>query len=337
MQYRTLGKDLKVSAVGLGCMGMSHAYGAPADKKEMTELLAEAVDIGYTFFDTAEVYGTPENPHHNEELVGKALRPYRNKVVIATKFGIHFDMDSRQVNKPLVPDSRPEVIRASAESSLKRLDTDHIDLYYQHRVDPDVPIEEVAGVMQELMQEGKITHWGLSEADEETIRRAHAVCPVTAIQNRYSMMARWYEMLFPVLEELHIGYVAFSPLANGFLSAKYGKNSKFEAGTDYRSVMPQFTPEAAEQNKKLLELLDTVAREKHSTPGQISLAWMLCKKPYLVPIPGTRKSDRLKENAGAADIELTAEEIAVLDRQLDNMEMSDVFGGTRVKLKISQS
>lgn len=335
MQYRTLGKDLKVSAVGLGCMGMSHAYGAPADKKEMTELLAEAVDIGYTFFDTAEVYGTPENPHHNEELIGEALRPYRNKVVIATKFGIHFDMDSRQVNKPLVPDSRPEVIRTSAESSLKRLGTDHIDLYYQHRVDPDVPIEEVAGVMQELMQEGKITHWGLSEADEETIRRAHAVCPVTAIQNRYSMMARWYETLFPVLEELQIGYVAFSPLANGFLSAKYGKDSKFEAGTDYRSVMPQFTPEAAEQNKKLLALLDTVAMEKHGTPGQISLAWMLCRKPYLVPIPGTRKSDRLKENAGAADIELTAEEIAVLDRQLDNMEMSDVFGGTSLNARQS--
>ena len=330
MKYRTLGKDLNVSAVGLGCMGMSHAYGAPADKKEMGELLAKAVDMGYTFFDTAEVYGTPENPHHNEELVGEALRPYRDKVVIATKFGIHFDMDSKQVNKLLVPDSRPEVIRASAESSLKRLGTDHIDLYYQHRVDPDVPIEEVAGVMQELIQKGKITHWGLSEADETTIRRAHAVCPVTAIQNRYSMMARWYEMLFPVLEELHIGFVAFSPLANGFLSAKYGKDSRFEAGTDYRSVMPQFTPEAVEQNEKLLELLKTVAEGKNATPGQISLAWMLCKKPYLVPIPGTRKADRQKENAGAAEIELTAEEIAVLDKQLDNMEMSDVYGGTRV-------
>lgn len=330
MKYRTLGKDLNVSAVGLGCMGMSHAYGAPADKKEMGELLAKAVDMGYTFFDTAEVYGTPENPHHNEELVGEALRPYRDKVVIATKFGIHFDMDSTQVNKLLVPDSRPEVIRASAESSLKRLGTDHIDLYYQHRVDPDVPIEEVAGVMQELIQEGKITHWGLSEADEATIRRAHAVCPVTAIQNRYSMMARWYEMLFPVLEELHIGFVAFSPLANGFLSAKYGKDSRFEAGTDYRSVMPQFTPQAVEQNEKLLELLKTVAEGKNATPGQISLAWMLCKKPYLVPIPGTRKADRLKENAGAAEIELTVEEIAVLDKQLDNMEMSEVFGGTRI-------
>lgn len=333
MQYRTLGEDLTVSAVGFGCMGMSHAYGAPADKKEMKERIAEAVDIGYTFFDTAEVYGTLENPHHNEELVGEALRPYRNKVIIATKFGIYFDMGSEQVNKPLLPDSRPEVIRASVENSLKRLGTDHIDLYYQHRIDPFVPVEEVAGVMQELMQEGKITHWGLSEADEETIRRAHAVCPVTAIQNRYSMMARWHEALFPVLEELNIGYVAFSPLANGFLSARYGKDSKFEAETDYRSAMPQFTPEAVEQNQKLLELVRAVAEGKHATPGQIALAWMLGKKPYLVPIPGTRKSDRLKENAGAANIKLTAEEIAVLDKQLDAMEMSEVFGGTACKCR----
>ena len=331
MEYRTLGKDLTVSAVGLGCMGMSYAYGAPADKNEMKELIAEAVDIGYTFFDTAEVYGTPENPHHNEELVGEALRPYRNKVVIATKFGIYFDMESEQVNKSLLPDSRPEVIRVSVENSLKRLGTDHIDLYYQHRIDPFVPVEEVAGVMQELMQEGKITHWGLSEADEETIRRAHAVCPVTAIQNRYSMMARWHEVLFPVLEELNIGYVAFSPLANGFLSARYGKEAKFDAGTDYRSMMPQFTPGAVEQNQKLLELVRTVAEGKHATPGQIALAWMLGKKPYLVPIPGTRKSDRLKENAGASDIKLTEKEIAVLDKQLDAMEMSEVFGGTNAR------
>lgn len=331
MEHRTLGKDLEVSAVGLGCMGMSHAYGAPADKNEMRELLAEAVDMGYTFFDTAEVYGTPENPHDNEELVGEALKPYRNKVVLATKFGIHFDMESKQVNKPLVPDSRPGVIRASVENSLRRLGTDHIDLYYQHRTDPSIPIEEVAGVMQELIQEGKITHWGLSEAKEETIRRAHAVCPVTAVQNRYSMMARWYEELFPVLEELKIGYVAFSPLANGFLSAKYGKGSKFEPGTDYRSVMPQFTPEAVEQNQKLLELIRMVAEEKQATPGQIALAWMLCKKPYLVPIPGTRKPDRLRENAGAAGIKLTEEEIRILDQQLDAMEMSDVFGGTNCK------
>lgn len=331
MKYRTLGNDLTVSAVGLGCMGMSHAYGAPADKKEMTELLARAVDMGYTFFDTAEVYGTPEHPHDNEELVGAALAPYRNQVKIATKFGIHFDMESPQVNKPLVPDSRPEVIRASVEASLKRLGTNHIDLYYQHRPDPDVPVEEVAGVMAELMQEGKITHWGLSEADEEIIRRAHKVCPVTAIQNRYSMMARWYEELFPVLEELDIGYVAFSPLANGFLSGKYGKNSVFEAGTDYRSVMPQFTTEGINKNASLLALLQGMAEEKQATPAQISLAWMLCKKPYIVPIPGTRKLNRLEENAGASEIFLTKEEVEALDQALSSMEMSGVFGGTPTK------
>lgn len=331
MKYRTLGNDLTVSAVGLGCMGMSHAYGAPADKKEMTELLVQAVDMGYTFFDTAEVYGTPEHPHDNEELVGAALAPYRNQVKIATKFGIHFDMESPQVNKPLVPDSRPEVIRASVEASLKRLGTDHIDLYYQHRPDPDVPVEEVAGVMTELIQEGKITHWGLSEADEEMIRRAHKVCPVTAIQNRYSMMARWYEELFPMLEELNIGYVAFSPLANGFLSGKYGKDSVFEAGTDYRSVMPQFTTGGIDKNASLLALLQGMAEEKQATPAQISLAWMLCKKPYIVPIPGTRKLNRLEENAGASEIFLTKEEVEALDQALSSMEMSDVFGGTPTK------
>ena len=331
MQYRTLGSDLTVSAVGLGCMGMSHAYGAPADKKEMTELLAQAVDLGYTFFDTAEVYGTPEHPHDNEELVGAALKPYRDKIVLATKFGIHFDMSSTATNKPLVPNSRPEVIRASVEASLKRLGTDHIDLYYQHRIDPAVPIEDVAEVMAELIQEGKITHWGLSEAYEETIRRAHAVCPVTAVQNRYSMMARWYEELFPVLEELHIGYVAFSPLANGFLSAKYGKDAKFDGVYDYRSMMPQFTSEAVDKNKELLTLLHRMAEEKESTPAQISLAWILCRKPYLVPIPGSRKEERLKENPGAADIILTASEMTALDEALETMEMSDVFGGSKIK------
>lgn len=331
MKHRTLGKDLTVSAVGLGCMGMSHAYGAPADKKEMTELLSQAVEMGYTFFDTAEVYGTPENPHDNEELVGAALKPFRSKIVLATKFGIRFDMDSPQVNKPLVPDSRPEIIRASVDASLKRLGTDHIDLYYQHRPDPNVPIEEVAGVMEELIKAGKITHWGLSEATGETIRRAHAVCPVTAIQNRYSMMARWYEELFPVLEELNIGYVAFSPLANGFLSGKYDKNSVFDSTTDYRSMMPQFSADGMAQNRELLELLHKMAEEKNATPAQISLAWMLCKKPYIVPIPGTRKKERLAENAKAADVELTAAEVAALDDALDNMKMSAVFGGTNMK------
>lgn len=333
MQYRTLVSDLTVSAVGLGCMGMSHAYGAPADKKEMTELLAQAVDLGYTFFDTAEVYGTPEHPHDNEELVGAALKPYRDKIVLATKFGIHFDMSSTATNKPLVPDSRPEVIRASVEASLKRLGTDHIDLYYQHRLDPKIPIEEVAGVMADLIREGKITHWGLSEATEDTIRRAHAVCPVTAIQNRYSMMARWYESLFPVLEELHIGYVAFSPLANGFLSGKYDKSSRFDAGTDYRSVMPQFQPENIDRNHDLLTLLQKLAEQNNATPAQISLAWMLCKKPYLVPIPGTRRLSRLLENAGAADVTLSAEEVAAIDKALDGMAMSEVFGGSKIVSK----
>lgn len=330
MDKRILGRDLQVSSIGLGCMGMSHAYGAPADKKEMTELLAKAVDIGYTFFDTAEVYGTPEHPHDNEELVGKALKPYRNHVVLATKFGIHFDMDAEEVNKPLIPDSRPETIRKSVETSLKRLQTDRIDLYYQHRPDPQIPVEEVAGVMSELIAEGKITHWGLSEADEDMICRAHRICPVTAIQNRYSMMARWHTKLFPILEELNIGFVAFSPLANGFLSARYNKDSVFEAGTDYRSVMPQFTEEGMKKNGTLLALLHQIAEEKQATPAQISLAWMMAKRPYIVPIPGTRRTDRLYENAGAAEVVLQPEEMASIDGALNHMEMSEVFGGSRI-------
>lgn len=333
MKYRILGKDLKVSSVGLGCMGMSHAYGAPVERKEAVRLIQEAVEMGYTFFDTAEVYGTPENPHENEELAGEALKPYRDKVVIATKFGIHFDMSSPEVNKPLVPDSRPEVIRASVEASLKRLDTDHIDLYYQHRMDQEVPVEEVAGVMSELIQEGKITHWGLSESTKEQICRAHKVCPVTAIQNRYSMMARWHGELFPVLEELGIGFAAFSPLANGFLTAKYDQNTVFDGALDYRSVMPQFKADAIEKNRELLSLLRRMAEEKHASPAQISLAWMLCKKPYMVSIPGTRKVERMQENAGASDILLTEEEVQKLDEALDAMEMSDVFGGTRMAQK----
>lgn len=330
MNYRTLGKDLKVSSVGLGCMGMSHAYGAPADKKEMTELLAQAVDIGYTFFDTAEVYGTPDNPNHNEKLIGEALRPFRNKIVIATKFGIYFDMNSTEINKPLVPDARPERIRSSVEGSLMRLGVEHIDLYYQHRQDPNVPVEEVAGVMSELIKEGKIAHWGLSEVTEDTIRRAHAVCPVTAVQNRYSMMARQNEVLFPVLEELNIGFVPFSPMANGFLTGKYKKDSKFDAKTDYRSMMPQFKEEAYEQNKKLLQLLWDIANEKSATPAQISLAWMICKKNYIAPIPGTTKTDRLIENAKAADIQLTQKEINELDEALERTQMSEVFGGSKI-------
>lgn len=329
MKSRILGKDLEVSAVGFGCMGMSHAYGAPVEKKEAVNLIRQAVDMGYTFFDTAEVYGTSDHPHENEELVAAALKECREQVVVATKFGIHFDMSSPEVNKPLVPDSRPEVIRGSVEASLRRLGTDHIDLYYQHRADPDVPVEEVAGVMSELIQEGKITHWGLSETTEEMIRRAHKVCPITAIQNRYSMMARWYEELFPVLEELGIGFVAFSPLANGLLSARYDQNTVFDSIYDYRSVMPQFTTEAMGKNQGLFTLLKGLAEEKDATPAQISMAWMLCKKPYIVPIPGTRKPGRMNENAGAADIVLTQAQVREIDQALDSMEMSEVFGGTR--------
>ena len=330
MQYRTLGKDLTVSAVGLGCMGMSHAYGAPADKKEMTELLAKAVDMGCTFFDTAELYGSPDDPHANEELLGPALKPYRNEIKIATKFGIRFDWDSPEVNKPVIPDARPEVIRKSIEGSLKRLQTDHIDLYYQHRQDPNVPVEEVAGAVSRLIEEGKVLHWGLSEVSDDIIRRAHSICPVTAIQNRYSMMYRNYEALFPVLKELNIGFVAFSPLANGLLSARYTAESHFDSKEDYRSAMPQFTKEAFAENAELLALLNDLATAKNATPAQISLAWMLNKKPYIVPIPGTRKLNRLAENLGAANIELTAAEVSAIDDALDGMKMSAVFGGSPI-------
>lgn len=332
MNQRELGTNgLAVSAVGLGCMGMSHAYGTAPDRREMTELLAEAVDMGYTFFDTAEVYGTLEEPHHNETLLGKSLKSVRDKIVIATKFGLRFDVESGKVPYPLVPDSRPETIRRSVEGSLSRLQTDHIDLYYLHRVDPSVPIEEVADVMQNLMQEGKILHWGISEATEEVIRLAHKICPITAVENRYSMMARHYEPLFPVLEELGIGFVAFSPLANGLLTDCYDKSSMFEIGTDYRSTMPQFRPESFDANRQLLELIRELAEEKQATPAQVSLAWMLTKKPWIVPIPGTRKLSRLRENAGAADIELTTDEVECIDLALDILPMSEVFGGTNIK------
>ena len=332
METRVLGKDLMVSAVGLGCMGFSHAYGAPTDEKETIRLLRRAFDLGYTFFDTAEVYGTPDDPHINEALVGKALAPVRDQVVITTKFGLRFDRESGKVPLPLIPDSRPETIRRSVEGSLRRLGTDHIDLYFQHRIDPAVEPEEVAGVMADLMKEGKITHWGISEANEDYLRRANAVCPVTAVQNRYSMMARKYESLFPVLEELGVGLVAFSPLANGFLTGRYGKGQHFNPATDYRAAMPQFTDEAVDQNAALLKLLNDMAVEKHATPAQISLAWMLCKRPWIVPIPGTRKEDRMTENAGAARIKLSSDEVDALDRALDSMKMSAVFGGTTVSL-----
>ena len=331
MNTRTLGADLTVSAVGLGCMGFSHAYGAPTEQKEAVRAIRAAYDLGYTMFDTAETYGTAADPHENEKLVGEALADVRNSVQIVTKFGIRFNETSVTVNKPLIPDARPETIRASVEGSLRRLGTDHIDLYFQHRMDPGVEPEAVAQVMADLIQEGKITHWGISEATEDYLRRAHKVCPVTAVQNRYSMMARQREALFPVLEELNVGFVAFSPMANGLLTARYGKDDKFDPKLDYRSAMPQFTPEAAEENRELLQTLRNLAKEKHATPAQISLSWMLCKKPYIVPIPGSRKEERMRENAGAAEVVLSPAEVATLDRILETIPMSAVFGGTAVK------
>ena len=330
MNTRTLGADLTVSAVGLGCMGFSHAYGAPTERSEAVRAIRAAYDMGYTLFDTAETYGTAADPHENEKLVGEALKDVRDKVQIVTKFGIRFDETSTAVNKPLIPDARPETIRSSVEGSLRRLQTDHIDLYFQHRMDPSVEPEAVAQVMADLIQEGKITHWGISEVTEDYLRRAHAICPVTAVQNRYSMMARWHEALFPVLEELNVGFMAFSPMANGLLTGAYGKNSKFDSKLDYRSAMPQFTPEAAEENRELLRVLGILAADKHATPAQLSLAWMLCKKPYIVPIPGSRKAERMRENAGAVEIELSAAEVAQLDHILDTIPMSAVFGGTKV-------
>lgn len=331
MRYRKLG-DIGVSAVGLGCMGMTHAYGRPADKLEMEELLGQAVALGCTLFDTAECYGTPENPHENEELLGEALAPYRDQIRLSTKFGLAFDWDDGRINHSVIADSRPETIRRSIDGSLKRLKTDHVDIYFQHRQDPNTPVEEVAEVMKGLIAQGKILGWGLSEVDEDIIRRAHAVCPVTAIQNRYSMMARWHADLFPVCEELGIGFMAFSPLANGFLSGKYTDKSAFEHnGEDYRIEMPQFSEEAIAQNKALLDMLREMVSEHGATPAQISLAWMICKEPFLVPIPGTRKRNRLAENLGAADVVLAEDEVYAIDSALEHMELSGVYGGTEVK------
>ncbi len=330
MEQRTLGNGLKVSAVGLGCMGFSHAYGAPTEDQEAIRNIRMAYDMGYTLFDTAEVYGTAEDPHCNEVLVGEALKPVRNHVQIVTKFGIHFDQTSTEVNKPLITDARPETIRRSVEGSLKRLQTDHIDLYFQHRMDANTEPEVVAEVMGELIKEGKILHWGISEANEEYLRGAHAVTPVTAVENRYSMMARQYEALFPVLEELNVGLVAFSPMANGLLTGAYSKDSKFDPKLDYRSNMPQFKADAYEKNQALLQLIGDMAQKHNATPAQISMAWMLCKKPYIVPIPGSRKIERMEENAGAAAVKLTNTELAELDAALDTIGMSEVFGGSKV-------
>lgn len=331
MKTITLGRDLTVGAVGLGCMGFSHAYGPATDEREAAKLIREAYDVGYRFFDTAEVYGTADDPHVNERIVGEALRDVRSDVVIASKFGLRFDLESGVVPYPLIPDSRPETIRRSVEGSLKRLKTDHIDLYFQHRIDPSVEPEAVAQVMAELIKEGKITHWGISEANEDYLRRAHAVCPVTAVENRYSMMARQHAALFPVLKELGVGFVAFSPMANGFLTGAYGKGQTFDAKTDYRAAMPQFTDEAVEKNRTLLELLRDTAASHNATPAQISLAWMIDRPEHIVPIPGSRKPERMRENLAAGEVNLSAAEVAELDAALDGMEMSDVYGGTALK------
>lgn len=301
MQKRTLGNSgLEVSAIGLGCMGMSYGYGPASDKTEMIAVIREAVERGVTFFDTAEVYG----PYINEELVGEALSPVLDQVVIATKFG--FDI---QGGKQSGMNSRPEHIRKVAEESLKRLNIEAIDLFYQHRVDPDVPIEEVAGAVQDLIREGKVKHWGLSEAGVNTIRRAHSVQPVAAVQSEYSLWwRRPEEELIPALEELGIGFVPFSPLGKGYLTGSFNAKTTFEQG-DLRNILPRFTPEALEANQVLVDLLKEKAEKIHATPAQISLAWLLAQKPWIVPIPGTRKSSRLNENMGAADIELTPEDV----------------------------
>ena len=284
--------------------------------------------MGYDFFDTAEAYTGffPDGSvSYNEELVGKALHDVRDKVVIATKMGVHHNEDLS-----LIVDSRPETIRKSVEGSLRKLGTDYIDLYYQHRIDPKVEPETVAETMAALIREGKIRYWGISETTEEYLRRANAVCPVTAIENRYSMMARWHESIFPACEELNIAFVAFSPMANGFLTGKYTPNTKFEGKQDYRAGMPQYTQEGYEKAKALLELLTGMAEEKQATMGQLSLAWMLCKKPYLVPIPGSRKPERLRENFEAGNIVLTQEEIRAIDSKLETMQF-EVFGGHSTK------
>ena len=307
MQKRRLGNsNLEVSALGLGCMGMSFAYGPPGDKKEMTSLLHAAVDRGITFFDTAEVYG----PFTNEELVGEALAPLRSRVVIATKFGFAPDpAESRWTGF----DSRPEHIREVAEASLKRLKTDVIDLFYQHRVDPKVPIEDVAGAVKDLIAQGKVRHFGLSEAGVATIRRAHAVQPVTALQSEYSLWFRDPEAeILPVLEELGIGFVPFSPLGRGFLTGKIDESTPFDKA-DFRNLLPRFTAQAREANKALVDLLAQLGRQKNATPAQIALAWLLAKKPWIVPIPGTTKLSRLEENIGAAAIALTAGDLAEIE------------------------
>lgn len=325
---RVLGNSgIEVSEIGMGCMGITHASGDPMPDDQAIEVIRQAHAMGYTFFDTAECYQgvRPDGSiAYNEDVVGRALEPVRDQVVIATKFGI-----SHGADKVIHTDSRPDTIRASIEGSLRRLRTDHIDLYYQHRIDPRVAPEEVAGVMADLMDEGLIRAWGISETNEEYLRRAHAVCPVAAIQNRYSMMARWNEALFPVCEELNIAFVAFSPMANGFLTGAYGPHTKFEGAQDYRAGMPQYAADGEHRAAPLLALLADFAQKHHATSGQISLAWMLCKKPYIIPIPGSRKPHRLQENFEAQNVVLSSDEIAQIDTLLGSLDLK-VFGGHAV-------
>jgi aryl-alcohol dehydrogenase-like predicted oxidoreductase len=331
MQKRTLGKSgLEVSALGLGCMGMSFSYGPPKDKPEMISLLRAAVERGVTFFDTAEVYG----PYTNEELLGEALSPLRDKVVIATKFG--FDLtpktDPRGMTGAPALDSRPKHIKQVAEASLKRLKTDVIDLFYQHRVDPEVPIEEVAGAVKELIREGKVRHFGLSEAGVQTIRRAHAVQPVTALQSEYSLWwRRPEEEVIPTLEELGIGLVPYSPLGKGFLTGKIDEKTSFDS-TDFRTTLPRFTPEARKANQTLVDLLGQIADRKRATPAQIALAWLLAQKPWIVPIPGTTKLERLDENLGAVAVELTSDDL----REIDGASSKIKVEGARYPEKLEQ-
>jgi aryl-alcohol dehydrogenase-like predicted oxidoreductase len=308
MEKRKLGKSgLDVSALGLGCMGMSFGYGPAGDKQEMISVIRSAVERGVTFFDTAEVYG----PFTNEELVGEALAPFRGKVVIATKFGFGLDPDGGP--KWVGLNSRPEHIKQVAEASLKRLRVDAIDLFYQHRVDPDVPIEDVAGAVKDLIAEGKVKHFGLSEPGLQTIRRAHAVQPVTAIQNEYSLWwRRPEEEVLPTLEELGIGFVPYSPLGKGFLTGKIDESTTFDS-SDFRNIVPRFTPEARKANQALVDLLGRIAARKNATPAQIALAWLLAQKPWIVPIPGTTKLGRLDENLGAVAIELTSDDLTEID------------------------
>ena len=327
MQKRKLGKsNMEVSALGLGCMGMSFSYGPPADKEDMIALLRSAVDRGVTFFDTAEVYG----PFTNEELVGEALAPFRGQVVIATKFG--FELDPKGGPRWVGLNSRPKHIKQAAERSLGRLRVDAIDLFYQHRVDPDVPIEDVAGAVKDLIQEGKVKHFGLSEAGVQTIRRAHAVQTITALQSEYSLWTRGPEAeVLPTLEELGIGFVPYSPLGRGFLTGKIDENTTFD-NSDFRNILPRFTTEARKANQALIDLLGRIAERKKVTPAQIALAWLLAQKPWIVPIPGTTKLARLEENIGAAAIELTPDDI----RELNSAASKITVRGGRYPEKLEQ-